>query len=282
MRSLSRPTPACALGLLLLVLGGCSKPAPPPPQEYSAVLTVQCEAGGGMGCGPGQVKLPVRIADTQAPTGEPKQRVMLDERRAATQPYAGQFPPGLYRAGIAVTQEKVRIEFEPAPSNSNVFYIAPNQLVSWSLYPYWGQGRQVVMQFADQDGWVISPADRTSSQLADDNPGMRLALTHLLFSLRPEGGPASENPPCAGQNALPPNESEAPCKRLGIEKVNGREAVKWGTSVSGYGEHSWWVDRSLGVVVKSSASGLTMELTNINQRAQEAALFQPPAGFTRK
>jgi hypothetical protein len=47
-------------------------------------------------------------------------------------------------------------------------------------------------------------------------------------------------------------------------------------------QRSLWVDRDLGVLLKSSDLESGSSLTNLKQNKQDAALFQIPAGYNKK
>jgi hypothetical protein len=186
----------------------------------------------------------------------------------------------------------VRIDFELAqptkvwvtvPGADGVEMQREQEIPALAKGPYLGSGKQVIMNYSDQSGWVVSPTDKIYSPFLDEPDVVdRLVLTMLLFSLRPAAQLNSETHPC-GKNA------EFPCKRVGAEKLNGREAVKWETSKVQREMYTasivplyLWVDRDLGILLKSSEPGSAQELTNLRQITQDASLFQPPAGFNKK
>src|SRR5579883_1715690 len=78
--------------------------------------------------------------------------------------------------------------------------------------------------------------------------------------------------PCANQQGTT-------CKKVGTETVNGRVCDKWIFTRSS-GDQTVWVDQKLHFPIKSVQSdGSTFELSNIQEGAQAASLFVPPAGY---
>lgn len=73
------------------------------------------------------------------------------------------------------------------------------------------------------------------------------------------------------------------CKKVGTETVNGRTCDKWEfTENSGNGKETVWIDQKLHFPVKTvSADGGTTEFTNIKEGAQDASLFEVPAGYQK-
>lgn len=71
------------------------------------------------------------------------------------------------------------------------------------------------------------------------------------------------------------------CTDMGTGPLNGRAAHKWNvTSDAGPGTYSAWVDVSLRVPSKGQDDeGKGIELKNLAEGSQPAALFAPPAGY---
>jgi hypothetical protein len=238
-----------ALVFLLLIGGLASCQKAPPPREYSADFA------------------------------------MTDSTSSTSRAWGR---PDAYRAKIYVTPEKVRIDFERSqptkirmtvPGEGEVEKEIPASFKG----PYWGSGKYVIMNYSDQSGWVINPTDNSYSAFLDEPDAReRLILTVVLFSLQPAAQHGSDISPC-------PKNAESPCKRIGAEQINGREAVKWQTSwvrrstyMAETVQRSLWVDRDLGVLLKSSDLESGSSLTNLKQNKQDAALFQIPAGYNKK
>ena len=72
------------------------------------------------------------------------------------------------------------------------------------------------------------------------------------------------------------------CQDLGSESVNGRSAHKWSiASNEKKDEGTVWIDDRLHIMVKSLDKDGGMELRDIHEGPQAAALFEPPAGYRK-
>ncbi|WP_295391469.1 hypothetical protein [uncultured Thiodictyon sp.] len=136
------------------------------------------------------------------------------------------------------------------------------------------QGRDVVRISDQQRGmeWMLFPADKTY-------------LERSAPAGRPPATPSAEADPCAALKGLT-------CRRVGIEEVNGRPAVKWEMSMTDKGQAltaTQWLDVQRGLPLKNVLpNGQTMELKligseTLNGRPAEkwemttALPNQPPA-----
>ena len=112
------------------------------------------------------------------------------------------------------------------------------------------QGRGVI-RISDQNRgmeWILFP-DEQSYLERGAPPGAKPAA--------PPAEPSAETSPCA---AIP----EMTCRRVGVEDVNGRPAVKWEMTMAQQGQTltgAQWLDQARGIPLKSVApNGQTMEL----------------------
>ena len=72
------------------------------------------------------------------------------------------------------------------------------------------------------------------------------------------------------------------CIKVGPEKVNGRDTVKYEVA-PGQGKTGFlWIDQKLHFPVKWQNSAASGELGNIKEEAQPAELFEIPAGYTNR
>jgi len=108
---------------------------------------------------------------------------------------------------------------------------------------------------------------------------MEMHLNQLANQMGPMGhapkAPASFDPahPCP---------ADATCKKVGTETVNGRVCDKWLFTDKNGNTSTAWIDQRLFYPIRAqSQSGETLELTNVKEGAQPAALFQPPAGYRK-
>ena len=75
---------------------------------------------------------------------------------------------------------------------------------------------------------------------------------------------------------------KAKCRKIGHEKVNGRDTVKY-DSKSGKGEaNTVWIDAKLHFPVKWKNSVGAAELRNIQEGVQPANLFEVPRGYEKR
>ena len=71
------------------------------------------------------------------------------------------------------------------------------------------------------------------------------------------------------------------CKKLGSERLNGRNTQKWEITSTRGGKGYLWVDPRLAFVIRmQDQEGLT-ELRNIEEGPQPPNLFELPAGYRR-
>lgn len=113
------------------------------------------------------------------------------------------------------------------------------------------QGREVV-RISDRGRrmeWILFPADKGYLE--------RAAPTAAEGAPAPSAPPSAETDPCAGMPGVT-------CRRLGVEDVNGRPAVKWEMSMTREGKTLTgvqWLDQERGIPLKHQMpNGQTMEL----------------------
>jgi hypothetical protein len=81
--------------------------------------------------------------------------------------------------------------------------------------------------------------------------------------------------PCTGR-------TDATCKKLGTEAINGRPCDKWEVTEKSGNKETLWMDQKIHFPIKSqTAGGTTSEFTNIQEGAQDPALFKVPAGYRK-
>jgi len=112
------------------------------------------------------------------------------------------------------------------------------------------QGKEVV-RITDQNRgmeWILFPDQKKYLERGEGQGAAKAP---------PAGPPSAEADPCAGVPGLT-------CRRVGVEDVGGRPAVKWEMSMSQQGETltgSQWLDQERGIPLKSvMPNGQMMEL----------------------
>ena len=113
------------------------------------------------------------------------------------------------------------------------------------------QGREVV-RISDQNRrmeWILFPAEKSYLERGAP-PGAEQAPATPRE-------PSAESEPCAGVPGMT-------CRRVGVEDVKGRPAVKWEMSISEQGQTltgTQWLDQARGMPIKTLApDGQSMEL----------------------
>jgi hypothetical protein len=72
------------------------------------------------------------------------------------------------------------------------------------------------------------------------------------------------------------------CRHIGAESVNGRPAQKWAVAQGDHGDSgTLWIDDGLHIISKSASPSGEIELRDIEEGPQPAALFEPPPGYRR-
>lgn len=120
------------------------------------------------------------------------------------------------------------------------------------------QGREVI-RISDQNRgmeWILFPAEQNYLERGAP-PGGGSAPSALKQ-------PSAETNPCEGLSGVA-------CRRVGVEDVNGRPAVKWEMSVTQEGQTltgTQWLDQERGIPLKSvMPNGPAMELKILGQEA---------------
>ena len=105
-------------------------------------------------------------------------------------------------------------------------------------------------------------------------PGQFNPMTRNLPQVESKFDPHS---PCA--SGL---HSDATCKQLGTETVNGRVCDKWQSTQKNGNTTTMWVDQKLHFPIKSvNSDGSVFEFTNIKEGAQPASQFELPSGYRK-
>jgi hypothetical protein len=79
--------------------------------------------------------------------------------------------------------------------------------------------------------------------------------------------------PCSGR-------TDATCKKVGTETVNGRSCDKWEVTDKNSHKNTAWIDQKLLAPVRVvEDNGSTTDFTNIKEGAQDASLFVVPPGY---
>lgn len=167
---------------------------------------------------------------------------------------------------------------------------------------YMGDGRLRLESTdpADHAALVLDPSHGTTLMILDKDrvyidagmftPMVAAGFAPIMHFLRPVNG----GDPCAEWNTSvdqftalmhqrtsgqPPHFT---CRDLGAESVNGRSARKWAVTSDHPAETSTiWIDDRLHIVSKSADAKGGMEMRNIHEGPQSAALFEAPPGYRK-
>ncbi|HEY5046419.1 MAG TPA: hypothetical protein VII49_00175 [Rhizomicrobium sp.] len=154
-----------------------------------------------------------------------------------------------------------------------------------------GQSRTMKV-FVSQGKIRVEPVGALSYEILDTAkqtgyfviPGKKLAVLQPPAMVLQNGTSYSVGAtPCS--KVAPPPSPPATCKKLGMDKVNGRPAEKWQLTQGNLKQNftsTVWVDRQLDAVVKAQSPRGTFALQNLHFGPQSANLFTVPAGFTTK
>jgi hypothetical protein len=117
-------------------------------------------------------------------------------------------------------------------------------------------GREVI-RISDQNRhmeWILFPAEQSYLE--------RGAPSGAEGAVSPPKEPSAESDPCTGMPGVT-------CRRVGVEDVNGRPAVKWEMTANQGGQTltgSQWLDQERGMPLRSvMPNGPTMELKMLGQ-----------------
>jgi hypothetical protein len=106
-------------------------------------------------------------------------------------------------------------------------------------------------------------------------------LTQLLV-------PVDPNDPCRQWQAMATIAGAAAtggqwhCERLGAEKIDGRDAIRYRATSPQNKSSEGWIDRRLGFPMRFvMADGTRIDLANIQEGPQAASLFEVPADYRK-
>jgi hypothetical protein len=69
------------------------------------------------------------------------------------------------------------------------------------------------------------------------------------------------------------------CKKQGQEEVAGRKATRWQLTEEDGTQSSYWIDESLGALLRYRSPQAEMEVKSIKEGPQPAQLFEVPKGY---
>jgi hypothetical protein len=133
-----------------------------------------------------------------------------------------------------------------------------------------------IVQGGRSAAYLMRPAQRLYMDAAQSS-----LLTQLLV-------PVDPNDPCRQWQAMATIAGAAAtggqwrCQRLGAEKIDGRDTVKYRATSPQNQSSDGWIDRRLGFPIRfRMADGTRIDLANIRQGPQAASLFEIPADYRK-
>jgi hypothetical protein len=160
--------------------------------------------------------------------------------------------PDVPRGKIFVAKSDVRIEAPDEPGD--VFIVQGDRSVAY----------------------LVRPAQHLYMDTAQSS-----LLTQILV-------PVDPNDPCRQWQAMATIAGAAAkgdqwrCERLGVEKIDGRDAVIYRATSPQNQSSEGWIDRRLGFPIRFvMADGTRIDLANIRQGPQAASLFEVPADYRK-
>lgn len=135
-------------------------------------------------------------------------------------------------------------------------------------------GAVVILDFSRSAGYVLMPAQKTFIELSGLKPEgtgrmnflTPADLTHPCDVLRLPGEAAGKNVPCRKDESV---------------MLMGRMATQWTGTLPNGKEGHVWIDTRLGFLLKLETPDTSIELLDIQEGTQPAALFEVPAGYMR-
>lgn len=132
-----------------------------------------------------------------------------------------------------------------------------------------GSGVIVITNFSTKIVDTLMPQQHMYMEFnGNDMQGKRPGMAP---NLKPFRDPSN---PCA-------YEEGASCKDLGSEQMNGRSCEHWQITDKNGKVSNVWIDHKLRFPIKVVSADSTVELSNIQEGAPSASLFQIPAGYQK-
>jgi hypothetical protein len=180
-------------------------------------------------------------------------------------------------AKLSFTEDKRRLDMQSGTDAGSIVAPLSAAATGKPAMEVWmgAPGRAIILNLTDHTSTLLQPDQKTYH--TDITGWLKAGELYELYTIV---HPVSVDDACAEWMKLPSAEGER-CKRVGEEKVNGRNTVKY--DLSCYGEICHlWIDRSLRVIVKRVTIWNSTELRNIQEIPQDYSLFLPPPAYTER
>jgi len=177
-------------------------------------------------------------------------------------------------AKLAFTQDKRRLDMQAASEEGSIVMLLSERTKERPATEMrvGGTGRAIILNLVNHTSTLLAPDQKTFNT----EPGHRLKPAEL-YGLYAIVHPANVDDACPEWMGAPNAEGET-CKKIGVETVNGRIAVKYDLSCYKETCHLW-IDRRLHVIVKRETKWKSTELRNIVEAPLDYSWFQIPPGY---
>jgi outer membrane lipoprotein-sorting protein len=173
--------------------------------------------------------------------------------------------------GLAQTPQPFAADFSSVseggpPLTGKFFFSLPNTRMDMSAR---GRAMSVIVNGNTKMAYMVNHAQRVYLEMKPDQIDLLgQSLPQIESSFDPKN-------PCAVSTG-------STCKDLGPDTVKGRLCEKWQITPKDDSVKTIWVDQKLHFPIKSqTADGSGVELSNFQEGAQPASLFDPPAGYRK-
>jgi outer membrane lipoprotein-sorting protein len=152
------------------------------------------------------------------------------------------------------------------PLTGKFFFSLPNTRMDMSAR---GRAMSVIVNGNTKMAYMVNHTQRVYLEMKPDQIDLLgQSLPQIESSFDPKN-------PCSVSTG-------STCKDLGPDTVNGRLCEKWQITPKDDSVKTIWVDQKLHFPIKSqTADGSGVELSNVQEGAQPASLFDPPAGYRK-
>jgi hypothetical protein len=133
----------------------------------------------------------------------------------------------------------------------------------------------VLVDFTRHTTIVVLPSQRTYLDLSEGS--FAHPLDWQMFR------PDSADDACSSwQKVATAHKKQQTCKKLGVEMIDGRSAVKYQASGFDSSDTGFlWVDQRLRLILKAEGKGTHIEMRNVKDGSQPPSLFETPTGFQK-
>jgi hypothetical protein len=127
----------------------------------------------------------------------------------------------------------------------------------------------VIIDGGNQTTYMLMPQQQMYMEFHGNGAHTNPAMNTIAELNRYQGDPCAEH-------------SDATCKKLGTETVNGRSCDKWAVTDKNGGKSTVWIDQKLHFPIKARGDdGSGVEFTNVKEGAQDASRFAVPSGYRK-